>query len=128
LALLWPTIKEVEPAAIYNKGMLAMKNLILALAITALCTSLSSTLAAEQITLPIGEQTRQSELPLPQRGMHKNTVLEDFGDPQEMTSAVGEPPISQWRYDGYVVYFEGNWVIQAVVKHPPQDLKDLSAR
>jgi len=105
-----------------------MKNLILALAITALCTSLSSTLAAEQITLPIGEQTRQSELPLPQRGMHKNTVLEDFGDPEEITSAVGEPPISQWRYDGYVVYFEGNWVIQAVVKHPPQDLKDLSAR
>jgi hypothetical protein len=124
LALLWPTIKEVESAAIYNKGMLAMKNLILALAITALCTSLSSTLAAEQITLPIGEQTRQSELPLPQRGMHKNTVLEDFGDPEEITSAVGEPPISQWRYDGYVVYFEGNWVIQAVVKHPPQDLDD----
>jgi hypothetical protein len=124
LALLWPTIKEVESAAIYNKGMLAMKNLILALAITALCTSLSSTLAAEQITLPIGEQTRQSELPLPQRGMHKNTVLEDFGDPEEITSAVGEPPISQWRYDGYVVYFEDNWVIQAVVKHPPQDLDD----
>jgi hypothetical protein len=124
LALLWPTIKEVEPAAIYNKGMLAMKNLILALAITALSTTLSSTLAAEQITLPIGEQTRQSELQLPERGMHKNTVLEDFGDPQEMTSAVGEPPISQWRYDGYVVYFEDNWVIQAVVKHPPQDLDD----
>jgi|TARA_B110000908_G_scaffold5830_1_gene7417 hypothetical protein len=102
--------------------MLAMKNLILALAITTLSTTLSSTLAAEQITLPIGEQTRQSELQLPERGMHKNSVLEDFGDPQEITSAVGEPPISQWRYDGYVVYFEGNWVIQAVVKHPPQDL------
>lgn len=98
-----------------------MKNLILALAITALSTTLSSTLAAEQITLPIGAQTRQSELQLPASGMHKNTVLEDFGDPQEMTSAVGEPPISQWRYDGYVVYFEGNWVIQAVVKHPPLD-------
>jgi len=102
--------------------MLDMKNLILALAITTLSTTLSSTLAAEQITLPIGEQTRQSELQLPERGMHKNTVLEDFGDPQEMTSAVGEPPISQWRYDGYVVYFEGNWVIHAVVKNPPQDL------
>ncbi|ETN91830.1 hypothetical protein U062_02362 [Gammaproteobacteria bacterium MOLA455] len=98
-----------------------MKNLILALAITSLGVTMSSSLVAEQITLPIGEQTRQSELLLPARGMHKNTVLEDFGDPQEMTSAVGEPPISQWRYDGYVVYFEGNWVIQAVVKHPTQD-------
>ena len=98
-----------------------MKNLILALAITTLICSLSTTLSAEQITLPIGEQTRQSELQLPERGMHKNTVLQEFGDPQEMTSAVGEPPISQWRYDDYVVYFEGNWVIQAVVKHPPLD-------
>jgi hypothetical protein len=104
--------------------MLAMKNLILALAITTLTCTLSTTLTAEQITLPIGEQTRQSELQLPERGMHKNTVLEDFGDPQEMTSAVGEPPISQWRYEEYVVYFEGNWVIQAVVKHPPQDLSN----
>ena len=98
-----------------------MKNLILALAMTTLICSLSTTLVAEQITLPIGEQTRQSELQLPERGMHKNTVLQEFGDPQEMTSAVGEPPISQWRYDDYVVYFEGNWVIQAVVKHPPLD-------
>ena len=101
-----------------------MKNLILALAITTLICSLSTTLVAEQITLPIGEQTRQSELQLPERGMHKNTVLQEFGDPQEMTSAVGEPPISQWRYDDYVVYFEGNWVIQAVVKHPQQDLSN----
>lgn len=98
-----------------------MKNLILALAITTLTCSLSTTLVAEQITLPIGEQTRQSELQLPERGMHKNTVLQEFGDPEEMTSAVGELPISQWRYDDYVVYFEGNWVIQAVVKHPPRD-------
>ena len=98
-----------------------MKNLILALAITTLTCSLSTTLVAEQITLPIGEQTRQSELQLPERGMHKNTVLQEFGDPEEMTTAVGQPPISQWRYDDYVVYFEGNWVIQAVVKHPPLD-------
>ena len=98
-----------------------MKNLILALAITTLTCSLSTTLVAEKITLPIGEQTRQSELQLPERGMHKNTVLQEFGDPEEMTSAVGEPPISQWRYDDYVVYFEGNWVIQAVVKHRPRD-------
>ena len=97
-----------------------MKNLILALAITAL----SSLLAAEQITLPVGEQTRQSELQLPQRGMHKETVRREFGDPEQITSAVGEPPISQWVYADYVVYLEDSWVIQAVVKHPPQDLGD----
>ena len=95
-----------------------MKNLILALAINTLTCTLSSTLAAEQITLPIGEQTRQSELQLPERGMHKNSILEDFGDPQEITSAVGEPPISAWQYEDFVVYFEKKWVLHAVVKHP----------
>jgi len=98
-----------------------MKNLILALAITLTNGLLGSTLAAEQITLPLGEQTRQSELQLPPRGMHKDSVRRDFGDPEEITDAVGKPPISQWRYADYVVYFEGNWVIRAVVKHQAQD-------
>jgi hypothetical protein len=74
--------------------------------------------AAEVITLPIGEQTRQSGLEMPQRSMHKETVRLDFGDPQAITDAVGEPPISSWVYADYVVYFEGNWVLYSVVKHP----------
>ncbi len=98
-----------------------MKNLILALAITLTNGLLGGTLAAEQITLPLGEQTRQSELQLPQRGMHKDAVQREFGNPEEITDAVGDPPISQWRYADYVVYFEGNWVIRAVVKHRAQD-------
>jgi len=75
---------------------------------------------AETITLPIGEQTKQSAMELPVRSMNKQDVLRDFGDPQEITDAVGEPPISQWVYGDYVVYFEGNWVLYSVVKHPSE--------
>jgi len=79
---------------------------------------------AETITLPLGEQTKQSAMDLPVRSMNKQDVLRDFGDPQEIIDAVGEPPISQWVYGDYVVYFEGNWVLYSVVKHPSdQDKK-----
>ena len=80
--------------------------------------------AAEVITLPIGEQTRMSGLDMPVRSMDKQDVLRDFGDPQEITDAVGEPPISQWVYADYVVYFEGNWVLYSVVKHPSNNPQD----
>jgi hypothetical protein len=80
--------------------------------------------AAEVITLPIGEQTRQSDLDMPVRSMNKQDVQRDYGDPQEITDAVGEPPISQWVYGDYVVYFEGNWVLYSVVKHPSDNPQD----
>ena len=79
---------------------------------------------AETITLPLGEQTNKSAMELPKRSMTKQDVLRDFGDPQEITDAVGEPPISQWVYADYIVYFENDWVLYSVVKHPSdQDKK-----
>ena len=83
-------------------------------------TSAACLVTAEQITLPIGQQTRQSDANLPQRGVDKDTVRKRFGDPQEVTSAVGEPHISRWIYPDYVVYFDKNWVLHTVVKHPSQ--------
>jgi len=79
---------------------------------------------AETITLPLGEQTRKSDLDMPVRSMNKQDVRRDFGDPQEITDAVGEPPISQWIYADYVVYFEDNWVLYSVVKHPSNNPQD----
>jgi hypothetical protein len=73
---------------------------------------------AETITLPLGEQTKKSAMEMPRRSMNKQDVLRDFGDPQEITDAVGEPPISQWIYADYIVYFENDWVLYSVVKHP----------
>ncbi len=78
----------------------------------------SLALTAEQISLPIGEQTRSSELSLPDRSMTKDGVRQAFGDPLEIHQEVGKPPITAWEYEDFVVYFEQSWVLHAVVRHP----------
>lgn len=94
-----------------------MKKTILGM-ISIAAVALSLPLVAEQITLPIGEQTRVSELTLPDRSMTKDVVRESFGDPREIKDPVGVPPITAWEYQGFVVYFEQQWVLHAVVRHP----------
>ena len=94
-----------------------MKKMILGM-ISIAAVALSLPLVAEQITLPIGEQTRVSELTLPDRSMTKDVVRESFGDPREIKDPVGVPPITAWEYQGFVVYFEQQWVLHAVVRHP----------
>ena len=94
-----------------------MKKMILGM-ISITAVALSLPLVAEQITLPIGEQTRVSELTLPDRSMTKDVVRESFGDPREIKDPVGVPPITAWEYQGFVVYFEQQWVLHAVVRHP----------
>ena len=101
-----------------NKLLISSLITVLSILLTAPFTT------AEVITLPIGEQTRQSDLDMPVRSMNKQDVRRDYGDPQEITDAVGEPPISQWIYGDYVVYFEGNWVLYSVVKHPSDIAQD----
>ena len=86
------------------------------LGIITICVSLA--LAAEQVTVPIGEQTRTYELQLPDRSMTKEMVRQTFGEPIAIEPEVGEPPISAWQYEDFVVYFEKKWVLHSVVKHP----------
>jgi len=50
----------------------------------------------------------------PQKGMSKAQVRKRFGEPQQSLNAVGNPPISRWRYAEFTVYFEHNHVIHAV--------------
>ena len=51
----------------------------------------------------------------PARGMSMAQVASKFGDPVSKVAAVGKPPISRWEYSGFVVYFERDHVIHAVV-------------
>lgn len=53
----------------------------------------------------------------PAGGMSMDQVLARFGEPQIRKAAVGEPPITQWVYSGFIVYFEGQRVIHSVVPH-----------
>ena len=52
----------------------------------------------------------------PKRGTTQARVEADFGQPNSRKGAVGDPPISSWEYENFVVYFEYDRVIHAVKK------------
>ena len=59
----------------------------------------------------------------PVRGQSRGQVQQQFGKPEQEKLAVGEPPISSWRYPGFVVYFEHDLVITSVASEdtlPPE--------
>lgn len=56
------------------------------------------------------------QMDLPVRGMTMREVEHKFGTPVEKIPAVGKPPITRWVYANYIVYFEHQYVIDAVVK------------
>jgi hypothetical protein len=51
----------------------------------------------------------------PRGGARMAQVERDFGAPQAIKNAVGDPPIARWIYPGYTVYFEYDAVIDVVV-------------
>jgi hypothetical protein len=53
----------------------------------------------------------------PERGMTMDTVRQRYGEPKARSGPVGNPPITTWDYDEFVVYFENQYVIHAVVPH-----------
>jgi len=64
------------------------------------------------------EEVRQSgRMQLPVNGQDKSTVEAKFGAPAQKAPAVGDPPISSWKYDTYSVYFEHDLVLFTVL-HP----------
>ena len=64
------------------------------------------------------DEVRQAErMELPKNGQSKTDIEAKFGTPAQKQSAVGDPPISSWKYDTYSVYFEYDLVLFAVL-HP----------
>jgi len=62
------------------------------------------------------EEVRQSgRMQLPTNGQSKADVEAKFGAPVNKQSAVGDPPISNWKYDSYSVYFERDLVLFTVL-------------
>ncbi|MDY6943660.1 MAG: hypothetical protein SVU69_11705 [Pseudomonadota bacterium] len=57
---------------------------------------------------------------VPTRGMSMSYVQSNYGIPQKTYAAVGDPPITRWEYDGFMVYFEHHLVIHSVI---PDQLK-----
>jgi hypothetical protein len=54
-------------------------------------------------------------IPRPTRGMTMEQVRKQFGEPDTVEPAVGDPPITRWVYGKYTVYFEYQYVLHSVV-------------
>ncbi|MGO1658836.1 MAG: hypothetical protein ACTHYN_09530 [Marinobacter sp.] len=72
---------------------------------------------AEDIQVPVGSQADRSQQSMPRTGMTQESVRANWGKPNTIDSAVGQPPISQWHYGKFVVYFESDRVLHSVLKH-----------
>lgn len=67
---------------------------------------------ADELTTPPAPSQQAN---VPARGMSMDKVEATFGAPTERLPAVGEPPITRWKYPGFEVYFEHQLVIHTVV-------------
>lgn len=93
------------------------KTLLSALALTAAITlTTTSGVVAEQVTIPVGSQSDRSSVSTPQTGMSQASVRTAWGAPQEIRGPVGQPPISQWHYPDFIVYFERDRVLHTVLR------------
>lgn len=86
------------------------------LAITALGYGVSQPVQAEQVKVPVMSQGDR-DAAMPDTGQSRETVRQRFGDPVSVSGPVGDPPITQWHYDNFVVYFEYDHVIHTVARH-----------
>ena len=67
-------------------------------------------------TLNMNGATAGSNDGRPTRGMTQASVESKYGSPKSVNAPVGEPPITRWEYSDFVVFFEYDKVIHAVVK------------
>jgi len=71
--------------------------------------------AAQAETLEM-QGMSQADVARPSSGMTAESVEAKFGAPDARVAPVGDPPISRWEYKDFVVFFEYDRVIHAVVK------------
>lgn len=69
--------------------------------------------AGDQLTIPGHVPTSQVQV-MPRRGISMEAVLSQFGEPDERFGPVGEPPITEWVYGSFRVYFEHQIVLHSI--------------
>ena len=67
-------------------------------------------------TVSMGGATAATNDGRPTRGMTQASVESKYGSPSAVKAPVGEPPITRWEYADFVVFFEYDRVIHAVLK------------
>ena len=61
------------------------------------------------------DATQAPAVDRPENGMKMNAVEARYGAPATRYPAVGQPAITRWDYPGFVVYFENDLVLHAVL-------------
>jgi hypothetical protein len=74
---------------------------------------IAPSVGAEALTIPGHSVSGQVQI-TPKRGISMDSVLTDFGEPVERYGPVGEPPISEWVYGSFRVYFESQTVLHTI--------------
>ncbi len=69
--------------------------------------------AGDILTIP-GHVVTSDKQAMPNRGARMEAVLSEFGEPNERIGPVGEPPITEWDYGSFRVYFEYEIVLHTV--------------
>ncbi|NWN91461.1 hypothetical protein HLV39_08135 [Marinobacter adhaerens] len=92
----------------------------------ALC--LSATVVAEDLRVPVGNQADRSQQYMPRVGTTQDSVRAAWGPPRSIKGPVGTPPISQWHYENFVVYFEGNRTVHSVLSPERQTVRPAPAK
>ena len=77
---------------------------------------LTVTVQADTLLLEGLEQSSTTQTLRPSRGMTMQRVEQNWGTPMRRMGPVGDPPIASWEYTDFVVYFEYDHVIHAVVR------------
>ena len=87
-----------------------LKMTVVALALGATAPAFAETLAIDgQVAI------KPASIETPQRGSTMTAVEQKFGAPANKSGPVGNPPITKWFYPNFVVVFENDKVLHAVV-------------
>ncbi len=70
----------------------------------------------DDLKVPLSAKVKEPVTGLPGQWKTMEEVRAAHGDPFETKGPVGEPPITQWFYRDFVVYFEHDQVIHTVFK------------
>ncbi len=96
-----------------------MRRCLVPIIASLLCLNASQALAEAGRTDDTASQTSTAQTGMavmPQRGLTMDEVVRYYGQPLSKKAPVGQPPISRWYYDGFVVVFEQNYVIHAIAE------------
>lgn len=83
---------------------------------------------ADVVSVP---ETQPTTMTLPAKGSTMSDVKKKYGEPRDKKPTVGgdtpkHPPITRWDYDGFVVIFEKDRVVDAVVPGAPPRLHNTA--